>query len=366
MNNFLFTICGILLLNSCEIDSIAPSSLKDQIEEIVQPSLFYGTHTGVAVGVYNSGEKSTFLYGFSNNETASKTTEKTLFEIGSITKTFTATLIKQLENEGFLNIDDPIENYLPKDVSVPEYQAQKITFRHILSHTASLPREARNEETSNHPFDYHDFKNEEFNHFLNYYHSLSYPPATYFSYSNAGFGLLGYIMERVAGKSYGELLEEKITNPLQMPDTRVPSRFTTEQRGRRAISYDTNQEVLPFSAFGEHQGSGAIFSTLDDMMKYLEANLEPLSDLRQVFDVCHTLVFTNDRYNFSAEMPHMGLGWRIFIEDGDTITGHTGITNQTSYMRFIKEKQVGVVVLTNTFNAQRTFEIGNEILNLLR
>jgi CubicO group peptidase (beta-lactamase class C family) len=318
------------------------------------------------VGIYNRGEINTYFYGYSDLERSKRIDEMTLFEIGSITKTFTAALIMQYHMEGLLDIDDPVEKYLPENTNVPEYQGREITIRHLLTHTSALPREARNEDTSDKPNDYSDFKNLEFNDFLNYYWGLAYPPGTYYSYSNAAYGLLGYVLERLTAQTYSELIEERITNVLRMNDTHTSLKLNSELIERRTLSYDTNQDLLPFSSFGEHQGSGGLVSSINDMMKYMEANLKKDQPLFEIFDACHQLVFKNDQYNYKADIPHMGSGWQIYYYGGDTIVGHTGITNQTSFFRFIKEKQVGVIVLTNTLNPQRTFEIGGEILDLLR
>jgi len=366
MKKILLITAIFWLGSSCEKKDSPKDLLSEQVSEIIKPSLYFGTHSGIAVGIFNRGEKNTYFYGYSDLKKAKRIDNNTMFEIGSITKTFTATLIRQLQNEGLLNMDDPVEKYLPEDTNVPEYQGRKITIRHLLTHTSALPRETRNEDTSDKPFDYSDFKNPEFNDFLNYYSSLAYLPGTYYSYSNAAYGLLGYIMERLTGQTYSELVEERITDILGMDDTRTALRLNHDQVERRTLSYDTNQDLLPFSSFGEHQGGGGLISSINDMMNFLEANLKEDAPLYEVFDACHQLIFENDRYDYKADIPHMGSGWQIYYSGGDTIVGHTGITTQTSFLRFIKDKQVGVVVLTNTLNPQRTFEIGEEILDLLR
>ncbi len=366
MNKILLIVTLSFLGSSCERKNLPGDLLDEQIFEIIKPSLYFGTHTGIAVGIYDRGEENTYFYGYSDLERSKSIDEMTLFEIGSITKTFTAALIMQLHTDGLLDIDDPVEKYLPENTNVPDYQGSEITIRHLLTHTSALPREARNEATSDKPDDYSDFKNLEFNDFLNYYNSLAYLPGTYYSYSNAAYGLLGYVLERLTTQTYSELVEERITNVLGMNDTHTSLRLNSEQIERRTFCYNTNQDLLPFSSFGEHQGSGGLISSMNDMMKYMKANLKADQPLYEVFDSCHQLVFINERYDYEADIPHMGSGWQIYYYGRDTIVGHTGITNQTSFFRFIKEKQIGVVVLTNTLNPQRTFEIGEEILDLLR
>jgi len=356
----------ILLGTSCSGQEVNPETVDERIHEIVAPSLYFGTHTGIAVGVYNKGITDGFYYGYSDLENGITPDSSTIFETGSITKTYTATLMRQLENEGLLDIDDPVENYLPETTSVPKYQGAEVTFRHLLTHTAAFSREARNEQTSDRPYDYHDWKNTEFNSYLNYYNSLAWEPGTYYSYSNAAYGLMGYVAELLTGMSYSELVKERITDPLGMENSGTALIVSKDFLDRRSLAYDTNQDILPFSSFGEHQSSGGMLSNLEDMFIYLEANLNDSSLLYPVFNYCHQMSFENPRYNYDADIPHYGLGWRIHIRDQDTLVGHTGITNHTSYMRFIKEKQLGVIILTNTRNPQRTFEIGDEILDLFR
>ena len=183
-------VMGMVCMSShCQDEEPLLPDLKSRIDEIVKPSLVYGTHAGIVIGIFQKESIGRFAYGYAHVEEGRKVDSKTLFEIGSITKTFTAILIRQLETEGLLSVEDPVENYLPERVNVPTFKGDKMTIQHLLTHTAALPREVRNEDISERPGDYHDFKNEEFDQFLNYYHSLAYAPGTKYSYSNAGFGL---------------------------------------------------------------------------------------------------------------------------------------------------------------------------------
>jgi CubicO group peptidase (beta-lactamase class C family) len=360
-------VFGLVLMSaSCQDEEPPTPDLKSRIDEIVKPSLVYGTHAGIVVGILQKGSAGRFAYGYAHVGEGRKVDANSLFEIGSITKTFTAILIKQLETEGLLSLEDPVENFLPQDVEVPTFQGNQITIRHLLTHTAALPREVRNEDISKKPGDYYDFKNEEFDYFLNYYHSLAYAPGTKYSYSNAGFGLLGYVIERLSGKSYYDYLMEKIARPLQISQvyTSIGS-VPKSLYSNLALSYDTNQEAMPFSYFGEHQASGSIITTLDDMLRFLKANIEHDHPLYPVFRACHNLLFENPDYDFNGGKPHMAAGFQLFYHNEDLAIGHTGLTNQTAYIYFVPEKQVGVVVLTNSRNPQRTREIGIDILNLL-
>jgi CubicO group peptidase (beta-lactamase class C family) len=147
--------------------------------------------------------------------------ENTLFDIGSITKTFTTLLLADMVEQGIVNLTDPVEKYLPASVKVPEFNGHKITFEDLATHTSGLPEMPSNIWLNK--------KVGTFN--LHYNASLLYQglsntkltrePGTKFQYSSFGIGLLGHILSLKAGVPYEQLVKDRILNVLGMNDTKI-------------------------------------------------------------------------------------------------------------------------------------------------
>ncbi len=329
-----YILCYILLLSGCK-EEINPQSLKDRIDEIVNPSLFFGTHTGIAVGIFSNNEKSAFCYGMANLETESRVDENTIFEIGSITKTFTGILLQHYINEGLVQLDDPLEDYV--DLEIPDYNGEKITFRHVVTHTSGLPKF----------FDIHNIPQ-----------VFYFPPGQGYSYSNGTFMLLGYALEKISGKSYDELIGEVITDNMGMPDTRTQYGLSDIQNNRKSVSFDMNQQIKEWYD-QKYVGAGGLRSTITDMLNYMEANIDPQSEFYKNFGSCHDILYMKE------DGSSIGIAWMTEVRNGQEWTGHTGDTWQSSAFHFNKSTGLGVVVLSNSINSDRTRAIQDEIVKLL-
>ena len=329
-----YILSFILLLFGCK-EEVNPQSLKDRIDEFVNPSLYFGTHTGLAIGIFSNNEKSVFCYGMANLQTGTSVDESTIFEIGSITKTFTGILLQHFINEGIVKLDDPLEDYV--DLEIPDYNGEKITFRHIVTHTSGLPKF----------FDIHNIPQ-----------IFYFPPGQGYSYSNGTFMLLGYALEKISGKTYDELISEIITNELEMPDTRTQYGLSDIQNNRKAVSYDMNQQIKEWYD-QRYVGAGGLRSTITDMLSYMEANMDPQSEFYKEYGSCQEKLYALD------ENSGIGIAWMTEVRNDQEWIGHTGDTWQSSAFYFNKHAGLGVVVLTNSINSDRTRAILDEIIKLL-
>jgi CubicO group peptidase (beta-lactamase class C family) len=324
----------VLLLSGCK-EEINPQSLRDRIDEIVNPSLYFGTHTGLAVGIISKNEKSVFCYGTANLHNRTRVDESTIFEIGSITKTFTGILLQHIINEGLVQLDDPLGDYV--DLKIPDYNGEKITFRHVVTHTSGLPKF----------FDIHHIPQ-----------IFYFPPGQGYSYSNGTFMLLGYALEKISGKSYDELITEVITNNLEMPDTRTQYGLSDIQNRKKAVSYDMNQQIKEWYD-QRYVGAGGLRSTITDILNYMEANIDPRSEFYKNFGSCQDVLYTKE------DGSGIGIAWMTEIRKDQEWIGHTGDTWQSSTFHFNKNEGIGVVVLSNSINSDRTRSIQDEIIELL-
>lgn len=196
--------------------------------------------------------------------------EKVIFELGSITKVFTALLLAEAVNEHRAALTDPITKYLPSDLSLAPATAA-ITLEQLATHTSGLPRLPTNFRPANQRDPYADYAVDNLYAFLRDYRPEQSPPQPA-AYSNLGFGLLGHLLERIYGKPYAQLVHDRIAAPLGLADTTVS--LNSDQTARFAQPYSGTVAVEPWR-FAALAGCGAIRSTAADLAKLAQALVSP-------------------------------------------------------------------------------------------
>jgi D-alanyl-D-alanine-carboxypeptidase/D-alanyl-D-alanine-endopeptidase len=267
----------------------------------------------------------------------------TIFEIGSITKVFTGTLLAQAALSGEVQMDDPISLYLPQGVVAPEYEGKSISLLDLATHYSGLP-----------PFNTtnlcEEYTVDQMYAFLSEYH-LTRAPGSIYEYSNMGFGLLGELLARRAGQAdYEALLLERICRPLGMDSTRI--QLTPEMQSRLAAPHDDT--LLPSCSNIESAlyGSGGIRSTANDMLTFLAANMGMTETELQ-----SAILLANTPQRPSDGIDPIGLGW-----NSGEIHRHAGRTmGYYSYLGWDPQRKIGVVVLTNAQNS--IDDIGLQLIN---
>lgn len=191
------------------------------------------------------------------------------FEIGSITKTFTATLFADMILRHEVRADDSIEKYLPGGTKAPKFQRHFITLADLATQTSGLPRMPTNFVPANGD-DPHDYDDGKLRQFLSTC-ALTRAPGQRFEYSNLGFGLLGYLLARRLGVDYATAVRTRILEPLGMKDTNVAiiGRSVPTVPG-----HDSDGDPVSNWHFAALAGAGAIASTPNDMLRYARANLD--------------------------------------------------------------------------------------------
>ena len=211
-------------------------------------------------------------FGYASREKDIPADTGSIYRIGSITKTFTATLLMQLVEEGKLKLDDPVENYLPEIKNLNGYAAAgKITFRQLASHTSGLKREPDMKGADVGPLDQWEQK------VISCIPSTSFnsKPGEQFLYSNIGYALLGLAISRATGIPYMEMVQERILAPLHMNDTffvitddklpRLAEGISNNSRGM----INTKLPLREIAGRGYRVPNGGIFSTPRDLSKFV-------------------------------------------------------------------------------------------------
>ena len=266
-----------------------------------------------------------------------------VFEIGSITKTFTGTMLAKLVYDGKVRLDDPIKNYLPVTLNQLSLNGKEPTLVQLADHTSGLPFEPTNVKNDDaHPFDqyapYKYYSTERLYDYLSHQLVLESTPGEKRTYSNLGGGLLGHILTLVAKKPYEELLFETVCRPLRMQNTFVE--LTPERIHRMVQGRYPNGSLLPFGDgdCGVLTGCGGIKSSTRDLVKYLKANIS---------DTTYFFLAQKSTKQFDEHLTG-GLGWATYSERDKHHVGAFGATpGYTSGVTFERNTRVGVVLLTN-------------------
>lgn len=337
MNGRLFAAFVLLFMfatnSRAEID-------QERIDELVAPYLENDVVTGLAVGVIHDGQKLSKGYGQFSPDDARRPDGSTVYEIGSMSKVFTGILLGDAVTRKAMTLDQPIQELLPDNVQL-KIKEQPILVRHLSTHTSGLPRMPSNIKSSDPNNPYADYSTEKLHEYLDQYQPRL-APETEVLYSNLGAGFLGNLLARRAGVSYDELLKQRIATPLKMPNTSVTLTPTMKLRlappllGDGTPSFNWDFDALV--------GAGGIRSTVDDMLRFLEAQLEPpAGELGQAIDLAWKV---HRRSKQPGEFT-MGLGWHL-AQDGQT-RWHNGQTGGYHSMMLVsRDENVAVVVLSNT------------------
>lgn len=319
----------------------------------LEPMLRYLVEDGATVGIVlalrDSDSSSRILLYGSGGEGARALGAESVFEIGSITKTFTGVLLADMVARGEVSLRDPASRYLPAHVRMPSWGERGITLLDLATHRSGLPQMPDNGDSSSPGDRSAGYGVEDLYEFLSG-HELRRAPGEEAEYSNVGFGLLGHLLERASGQSYEDLVKERILEPLGMHMTGVtPSGELAAWHTKGHTR--SGGEAPRFNAL-TLVGAGGLRSTPADMLRYLEANIgTPTSDIEHAMRAAQEM-----RSPFGEG--GIGLGWQSVDHDGRTLITHGGSTaGYGARIAFDPERGLGVVRLANTTDFRDDFEL---------
>ena len=278
-----------------------------------------------------------------------------VFEIGSISKVFTSTVLAELVQEGKVSLDDPVQKYLPPSVHMPSRDGKVITLGNLSEQNSGLPRMPDNFHPADQSNPYADYTVQQMYEFLSGY-KLPRDPGAQFEYSNLGVGLLGHALALATRTPYEDLERERVWKPLGMSHTAITLTPWMEQH--LALGHDEQGKVVPNWDLPTLAGAGAIRSTTIDMLKFLDANLHP-----ERGNVERAMAFAHEKRADAGPNMEIGLNWLIAHPNGDTILWHNGGTGgYRTFIAFAPSRKMGVVVMTNTSGAGAD-DIGMHLLD---
>jgi CubicO group peptidase (beta-lactamase class C family) len=308
---------------------------------------------GIAAGVIDPNGRRLAAYGTLAHGDPRTVDGDTIFEIGSVSKVFTSLLLADMVNRNQVALDDPAAKYLSERVRMPDRNGKPITLLDLSTHRSGLPALPGNLKPKDPRNPYENYSVDDLYQFLSGY-TLPRDPGSEFEYSNLGAGLLGHILARRAGTDYESLIRSRITEPLGMVDTGITLSPSMQQR--MATGHDATLAPVPHWDLPTLAGAGAVRSSANDMLAFLEAFLgykeSPLAPaMKAMLEV---------RRPTGIPKVDVGLAWH-FLGDGVWHNGGTG--GFRSFLACDPKTRIGVVVLSNASTLAGVDDIGGHLLN---
>ena len=310
-----------------------------QIDTIASYIEAFPDHTQLSIALMNDSITSFLGFLRSDGEWRVVENRDSVYEIGSITKVFTSTLLVILADKGIVSLDDPMTGILPFKVKQAELGGMEITLRTLANHTSGLPHLPSNllplfRKYPDNP--YRDYDHVMLREYLENQVELQSVPGYRYQYSNLGVGILGYLLELRSNKSYEDLLLENIFSKYQMTSSTTLRRNISSRLVR---GLGRQGEIVPNWDINALKGAEAILSTTNDLSRFAKANFgdDPI------------LAFQREKTFSTAEHSAMALGWHILnTQEGEAWHWHNGGTGgyRSQLVMDVRHRKA-VVILSN-------------------
>jgi D-alanyl-D-alanine-carboxypeptidase/D-alanyl-D-alanine-endopeptidase len=317
----------------------------DAVRNILQDRIDHARQSvGMVASLFDAGHQNIVTYGRSDAANDRPLDGDTVFEIGSITKVFTALLLTEMATRGEVALDDPVAKYLPAAVKVPARGGKQITLLDLATYSSGLPRNPDGLSlAADNPFAAYTV--EQLYTFLSN-HTLRFDPGTHYEYANLGFGLLGHALALRANSGYEDLVVSRVCAPLGLADTRIT--LTASMRERLAQGHLANLTPASNWDLPTLAGAGALRSTANDLLKFMKATC-----LTEAGAPLHSAIDLLLRTRRPTDIPRaeVGLGWFVTSGNDDEVIWKDGQTGgYMCFAGFSTRLRSGAVVLSNSSN----------------
>jgi len=372
MNSRIIIITTLALLAACASGPKRPATTigdnfaftRDYLPRLIREKMQERKVVGLSIAIVDDQQVAWAEgFGFADKKKSIPASPDTIYRAGSITKLFTASAIMQLAENGKLDIDQPLQTYLPEFSMRSRFVgARPITLRDLLTHHSGLPSEYLNGSWGDDAADFTDLATmlrDEY---------VATPPNTIESYSNLGYSLLGHVVERISGESFAAYVESRILRPVGMQQAYIGSTLNDNEQSSKGYA---KKKVHPTPALRDVP-AGGLSSSVIDLARFAQMTFaagaaggkqvlrpETLTEMQSFQDTDGT---------FDVH-PSVGLAWRLMDSLGDDVgvmAGHNGGTPMfySEFLTLPKHK-LAVVVLANTDSAADVVhEIAREALEL--
>ena len=329
-------------------------TLKNELAPLLRRAIRRHRVPGASVAILrNNRLYASAAAGVTNLDTRVPVTSDTVFQIGSITKPHTTTLVMQLVDEGKLDLDTPVQEYLP-DFRVADVDvSRKVTPRHFLSHQSGIDGDLFVDSGRG------DDSVERLIQKATMVPSV-FPLGAKLSYCNLGFAVLGRVIEVITNRSWDVALQERVFDALGM--THAFSQPEMALRYRCAVGHVPSQRRkniwyvsrTPYLSFGQKAAGSTPSMSAPDLLKFAQMHMN--GGRNQSGDKVLTVrslkaMLTRQKKapkHTPAAITHWGLGWMLMNWDGHSLYGHDGGTiGQSAFLRILPERNLAVAMLTN-------------------
>ena len=329
--------CLVLMLGLPVAFAVEPDPLAERIYSAAQERIAAGQYPSIVISTVN--DRHTDIRAFGKLDDGRTPDADTVFEIGSVTKTFTATLLADEVGSGAVSLDTPVGKLLP-DFTLPQRNGKPITLFELATQRSGLPRLPTNLASGDPLNPYASYDAGKLKAFLSSY-SLPRDPDSEYEYSNLGFGLLGYALAQQEHANYAALLNKHVFEPLRMRASGIT--LTDAMRAHLASGHDAQGKATPNWDFDVLAGCGAIRSSAADLARYLRANMA-----LDKTPLAAALTLAQKPMRDTSGGDRIGLAWMTRKTADGEIVWHNGMTGgYASFVGFNANGTRGVIVLTN-------------------
>ena len=306
---------------------------------------------GISIAIKSKGELFTAASGVLNLDTQVKSTPDSVFQIGSITKVFTTTLIMQLVDKGRIELDRPVIDYLADFKVASDYATHNITVRQLLNHTSGLEGDF-----------FAPDKPSGGNHLARYVDRCdllpqSHKPGDYFAYSNSAFCIAGRLLEVVTGKSWYTLIKQNIVEPVGLRQAVVDGSESSLFRVARAHVASEGEQVWKIAHEGFPRGMDPVGASLamsaSDLVRFAQAHVDASQGANtQWLSQSSSQAMQSPEVSLpllsASFITDWGLGWSLYRDHPLNVFGHDGGTiGQCALLRVVPEHDLIFAVMAN-------------------
>ncbi|MBQ3369284.1 beta-lactamase family protein [bacterium] len=317
-----------------ETKAVTEEEKLESIKNLAEEYVNFAHGTGVVVG-YGKDKLTSFAYGIRDSETKKELSVDDLFEVGSITKNFTAVTLLLLQEDGKIDLDQTIDKWFP-DFE----KGDKITVRMLLNHTSGIQEMTEILD----PEDIVENVNGRFN----------FEPGTSWAYINANFVLAGLIINQVAGKPAHEVIREKIIDPLKLTHTFMKG-YEDYPKDTKSTphAYDAHGNIVPYEYYHKAWTAGALVSNVEDLFKYgyalFHGQILSKESMDQMLDIVKLL-----------GEPVYGLGTQYGKGSHSEFYGHGGDVFSSHSMLYYYPETDEIHIILNNFNESKDMYVLND------
>jgi len=353
--------CYSLGNDTIEINYLSDND-KAKVEKFIEKQMNKGKIPGMSV-IIVKGDKTVYQKGFGYSDIESKkpVTSKSLFEIGSNSKAFTALGILNLQKSGLIKIDDEVIKYIPWLKVKYKKKEASITIEELLHHTSGIPFKTIDKI----PVSNNDYALENtVKTLINI--DLNSKPGEKFQYASMNYDVLGLIIEKVTGVSYEKYIEENVLKPMELDSTYL---YSSELIGKD-IAKGYKLGILKPRLYNApvsrgNKPAGYIISSAEDMAKWIKIQLGTFDESKFSKDLIENSHIPNRRVAPLADGSSYADGWFVYQKGGGEISHGGNNPNYSSFIVFRPEDKVGIAVLSNT-NSEYTSAVTQGINEILQ